>query len=215
MKPTADELLQQLRTLAHIPHPDAAQALARVFVQLDDIMTEGGIPPRHWWPPLQHDYHNQQLISERRALHRLEAVLERAILDDERADRATSVEAAASSARCPTCDSPAAGMHPAVSGGGEVTRRCPDVFHRAILRDYLVRLLSRAVVDELHREQAEMRALLARMAREQTLRIQEQVAELERQPPTVRMVVDDHGKFWVAPLTEQPPLPESLRRPQT
>ncbi len=32
---------------------------------------------------------------------------------------------------CPTCDSPQPSMHPAVSGGGEVTGLCPDAFHGA------------------------------------------------------------------------------------
>lgn len=31
--------------------------------------------------------------------------------------------------RCPTCNSPQPGMHPAVSGGGEVATICPDAFH--------------------------------------------------------------------------------------
>lgn len=31
--------------------------------------------------------------------------------------------------RCPTCGSRQPSMHPAVSGGGEVTSRCPDPFH--------------------------------------------------------------------------------------
>jgi len=31
--------------------------------------------------------------------------------------------------RCPTCGSRQPSMHPAVSGGGEVTSRCPDAFH--------------------------------------------------------------------------------------
>lgn len=33
--------------------------------------------------------------------------------------------------RCPTCDSPQPSMHPAVEGGGEVTRLCLDNFHAA------------------------------------------------------------------------------------
>ncbi len=34
--------------------------------------------------------------------------------------------------RCPSCQSPAPGLHPAVSGGGEVTRICPDPWHTPV-----------------------------------------------------------------------------------
>lgn len=37
--------------------------------------------------------------------------------------------AAADPLHCPTCGSPQPSMHPAVSGGGEVTVVCPDEFH--------------------------------------------------------------------------------------
>lgn len=30
---------------------------------------------------------------------------------------------------CPTCDSPEKRLHPAVSGGGEVTKKCLDAWH--------------------------------------------------------------------------------------
>lgn len=192
MQPSADDLLRRQRELTAqvrgnvYPNLGAVDELCSVASQLDDLMTEGGIPPRQWWPPLQHD-NDQRLISERRALTRLEAVMDRAILDDERADKALM---------------PAM---PAVLGAQADPK----------FREYLVRVLARAVVDELHREQDEMRAMLARMARNQTLRIQEQVVRSRATPRPGRIAVAEDGKFRIGPLGEQPPLPDSLRRPQT
>lgn len=44
-------------------------------------------------------------------------------------DKEDPKESAPDPLRCPTCDSPAPGMMPAVGGGGEIARICTDRYH--------------------------------------------------------------------------------------
>lgn len=39
------------------------------------------------------------------------------------------ISGASVTGRCPTCQSPQPSQHPAISGGGEVTRLCQDEYH--------------------------------------------------------------------------------------
>lgn len=85
-----NELLGRLR--AAVKAADGAtygaRRFAEVFAQLDEQLTGGGLLPADWRPPFMQDAVHPQL-DQRRARHRLESVLDRAIRDDDELDRAT------------------------------------------------------------------------------------------------------------------------------
>lgn len=80
-------LLRHLRQLAGRHDEGGLKAAADAFTQLDAQLTDGGLLPLAWQPPMAQQA-ELTIAAQRRAWHRLEVVIDGALRDDERTDKA-------------------------------------------------------------------------------------------------------------------------------